>query len=317
MIRLPSFADLLAFDAAARHGALTRAAQELNVTQPAISRRIAQLEADIGCRLLDRSVRPIALTPEGQQLFDVLRGSLSRLETVVERLREQEESAAIEISAAPGIAAYWLVPRLNAMQSAFPDTKINVISQPYSAARRAGDIQIRFGDGEWPGLNVWSIIGETVFPVASPLLFQDRAPPSDIAGITQLTLLSLPPRAGSWYDWPAWLRSVGGAPGAAASRRLRAMVFDNYVLVVNAALAGQGACLSWDGLLDEFLDSGSLLRLGDAQSTSDQGYFITIAADEPPGSEARAVAEWLAAATTTPTARLRALPASAPPPQEG
>lgn len=311
MIRLPSFSDLLAFDAVARHGALTRAASELNVTQPAVSRRIAQLEADLGCALLDRSVRPLRLTPEGQELFDVLRASLSRLETTVERLRDHhDEPATVEISAAPGVASYWLIPRLNAMQRAFPETKIKVISQPYSAARRTGDVQLRFGDGRWPGLDVWSVIGETVFPVASPLLFQDHEPPEAVGEIAKLTLLSLPPRTGSWYDWPAWLRSAG----LPKPQRLKAMVFDNYVVVVNAALAGQGVCLAWDGLLDQFLDSGALIRLGDHQSSSDQGYFITVSEEEPEGSEARALAQWLATAETTPAPRLRPL---APPDNRG
>ena len=98
-MRLPSFSNLVAFDAVARRGTLSRAAEELNVSQPAISRRLAALEADIGKTLFDRRTKPLTLTAEGAELFEVLRSSLRRLEGVISRLRGAQDSNTVTISA--------------------------------------------------------------------------------------------------------------------------------------------------------------------------------------------------------------------------
>ena len=290
MTRLPAFSSLLAFDAVARHGTLTRAARELNVSQPAVSRRIALLESDLGCPLVDRSTRPAQLTNEGQSLFDVLRSGLSRLEVVVDRLRTGSDTDAVTISAGSGFAAYWLIPRLPAMQIAFPDVTIRIMSQAHSEETMSGDLQFRFGGGNWRNLETIKIMGEEVFPVASPMFIEGCAEPPALDNLARLKLLGLQDDAGHWYNWSTWFAEVGQS----VSRPLRSLDFDNYALMVNAALAGQGICLCWSGLLDEFLRSGGLVRLLDVSASSSRGYFVTHQSDLPPDSPARALAHWLA-----------------------
>jgi DNA-binding transcriptional LysR family regulator len=289
-MRLPSFSNLIAFDATARHGRLTSAAGELNVSQPAISRRIAALEADLGCALFDRKVKPLSLTRNGQQLFDVLRSGLSRLELVVERIRAEEGADAISVSAASGLAAYWLIPRLPEIQAAFPGLAIRIVSQSHTEEGMSGDLHIRFGDGDWPETTAVKILGEEVFPVASPVYLQGLSLPLSLPDLADALLLNMQSQRHNWYDWETWFSAAGAPTGAG----LRTVDFDTYVLLVSAALAGQGVCLCWSGLLDTFLTSGALVRLTDQSVSSARGYFVTYRSDLPPASPIRAVADWLA-----------------------
>jgi LysR family glycine cleavage system transcriptional activator len=282
LLRLPSFSNLIAFDAIARHGTLTRAAKELNVSQPAISRRLAALEADLGHALFDRRTKPLALTGSGKELFDVLRFGLSRLETVIRRLRSSSDFESVTISAGSGLAAYWLMPRLAKMQSAFPTLRLKIVSQSHQHEDDGtGDLQIRFGQGSWAGTEATKMLGEEVFAVCSPLYLGRRKIPFSL---DQLKV---------------------------AHRAPRILYFDSYPLVVGAALAGQGICLSWTGLLDGFLASGALVRLSPLSMPSPRGYFVTHEAGLPPNAHARAIARWLLNSAIQKDARQSVAPAKA------
>ncbi|MEM9631364.1 MAG: LysR substrate-binding domain-containing protein [Pseudomonadota bacterium] len=294
MSRLPPFSSLFAFDAVARHGTLTRAALELNVSQPAVSRRLAMLEEDLGCKVIDRSSRPLQLTAEGQDLYDVLRSGLARIEAVVERLRDAAASDSVSVSCGSGFAAYWLIPRLPELEQALPDTSIQIISQAHTDDTATADVQIRFGDGNWPGLEVGVVLGEDVFPVASPAYVERSGKQLTVDTLKAERLLGQHRDAGAWYNWETWFDAVG----APARSKLRTLDFDSYALMVNAALAGQGVCLCWAGLLDVFLDSGALVRLTDVSAGSGRGYFITFREEEAPDSPVRQVAEWMISSST-------------------
>lgn len=272
MLRLPSFSNLIAFDAVARHGTLTRAGVELNVSQPAISRRIAALEADLGRTLFNRSTKPLTLTKAGVELFEVLRSGLSRLESAIARIRHDTDVDTVTISAGSGFAAYWLIPRLPEMQAAFPRLRLRIVSQSHSEeVDTAGDLQVRFGDGVWDGVAVCKMFGEQVFPVCSPLYLERRRGRLTMAQLQAANLLDMKVTRQPWYDWISWFETVGVLPKAA----LDVVYFDSYPLVVSAALAGQGVCLGWAGLLDEFLASGALVRVTGHAATSSRGYFVT------------------------------------------
>jgi LysR family glycine cleavage system transcriptional activator len=290
LIRLPSFSNLIAFDAVARHGTVTRAAQELNVTQPAVSRRIAALEGDLGRPLFDRRTKPLTLTADGRELFEVLRTGLRHLEAAIARIRGAKESNAVTISAGSGLAAYWLIPRLPEMQAAFPNLVLRISSQTHNNEDDVtGDVQIRFGDGSWGGTVATKMFGEEVFPVCSPLHLERRRVPFSLDQLKKSRLLDMKVKSQPWYDWQAWFEALSSPPRST----LRVLYFDSYPLVVSAALAGQGVCLCWAGLLDAFLSSGALVRLSDRSVASARGYFIThdvnLARDVP----ARAIVQWL------------------------
>jgi len=126
--KLPSFSSLLAFDAAARHNSFTKAANDLNVSQPAISRRVSLLEDDLGVKLFDRSTKPMTITPTGDELFDILSSGLSRLEAKVDDIRSRSSNRKFTIIAFPGFLSYWLIPRLPYLRASFPDIDLRIIT---------------------------------------------------------------------------------------------------------------------------------------------------------------------------------------------
>ncbi len=289
MAALPPFADLLAFDAAARHGSFTRAARELNVTQPAISRRIAALEADLRLKLFDRATKPTRLTPEGRQLMETLRLSLSQIEATILELQRQSDSVRISISAAPGFLSFWLVPRLTALRSAFPDFEFSLMTGDQGSGEILSDIDIRFGDGNWPGRQSHIILSETVFAVCSPLFLASRTAPLEIATILEGPLLDLSDPLNRWYRWSTWLAALKQAPAG----KLNTLEFDSYSTLVSAALAGHGIALCWSGILDQYLETGSLLRISEHAAKSHRGYYVTTPMSTSRNAKLARVTSWL------------------------
>jgi LysR family glycine cleavage system transcriptional activator len=287
ILRYPSFTSLTAFDAAARLGSFTKAAQEQNVSQPAISRRVAMLEAELGRGLFDRSTKPMNLTPAGERLFDTLRTSFGRLQMVMDEIRAEGATPTVSISGGSGFSTYWLLPKLPALQEAHPDVKIRIVSETGESLYPTGDIQVRFGGGEWPGFTSTKVLGESVFPVCSPLYLKGRAPLFPVENLANERLLQFELGRLVWYDWPSWFDAIG----LAWSPKIATTNFNSYGVTVAAALAGSGICLSWGGLLDTFLDSGALVRVTDASASSERGYFLTYAEDLPEMSPTRMVAE--------------------------
>jgi len=289
---LPSFTHLLAFDAAGRLGTFTRAAAELRVTQPAISRRVAALEAYLGAVLFDRQTKPPQLTAPGQKLFEALRSGLSRLETVVQELRASAGDRSITISAGPGFAAFWLIPRLPQLQAAFPELTLRVLSGNHSDDATQGDLHIRWGDGRWPGLATAKILGEKVYVVGSPAYLRNRTVPLPLREIRAARLLHLLDDAPRWYDWSTWFEALG----APLRHPVRGLDFDSYANLAGAALAGHGLALCWDGLLDQYLASGALLRVSRDSVRSERGYFVTHRGNIEADSAIHRVWSWLGGA---------------------
>ncbi|GAA6191614.1 LysR substrate-binding domain-containing protein [Phaeobacter sp. NW0010-22] len=279
MERLPGFSGLTAFYAAARHGTLTAAAQELNVSQPAISRRIAALEADLDIPLFDRSRKPVRLTQAGRDLLKALHGGFGQIESAVAQIRQAAQGRVVTVTAPSGFVAFWLIPRLGELEDAFPDVTIRIISQEYGEAVRPGDVVIRFGlpeEGEETRL-----LGEAVFPVASPLYLAKRGMSGSEYDLSAMTLLTMETARSHWHDWPSWFRSAG----VERTKGNRVLDFNSYAMLVNAALAGQGVGLCWDGVLDSFLETGAMTRLQGPHAISTRGYFLMardgLAADRP------------------------------------
>ena len=275
---LPPFIDLLAFDAAARHGTFTRAAKDLDVSQPAISRRVAALEADLGVQLFLRDTRPLTLTEAGQRLFEVLRSGLSRLEMVVQDIRSSCGEKTITVTAGPGFSSFWLIPRLPELCAAFPEHDLRIMSGDRAYEAPEGDLHIRFGDGQWPAQEAVKILGEEVYAVCSPAYLQGRTAPLELELLKRERLLQLSDPLDRWYTWQSWFV----AAGSTSAMRPRTLDFDSYSLLIGAALAGQGIALCWSGLLDTYLGNGALVRVSAGAVKSARGYYATYAKTTPP-----------------------------------
>ncbi|WP_022705469.1 LysR family transcriptional regulator [Pseudorhodobacter ferrugineus] len=286
---LPSFSGLTAFYAAVRNGTLTGAAAELNVSQPAISRRIAALEADLGCRLFDRTHKPARLTEEGRVLLLALRSGFGQIEQAVDVLRQGVSKQTITISGPSGFVAFWLIPRLEDLKVAFPALTIRIMSHEQGEAMPTAEVSVRFGLPDPALPSETRILSEDVFPVANPLYLARKGMSASDVDYASLVLLTMQSGRRHWYDWPAWLEAAGKPKLESA----QFMDFNNYAMLVNAAMAGQGVCLSWAGLLDSFLESGALVRIAGPSVTSQRGYFVAARDGHAARPDVIAVLGWI------------------------
>lgn len=289
MERLPPFSGLTAFYAAARHGTLTAAAAELNVSQPAVSRRIASLEEDLGCTLFDRSHKPVRMTQYGRDLLKALHGGFGQIEAAVAQIRQKAEQRVVTISAPSGFVGFWLIPHLGELEDSFPELTIRIISREYGETQRPGDILIRFGLPDDGVQGEQRLLGDDVYPVASPLYLERRKMSSGQYDINQMTLLTMEAASTHWHDWPGWFENAGQA----VPRKARTLDFNSYAMVVNAGLAGQGVCLCWDGVLDSFLETGALQRLRGPAVISARGYFAAARDGLAAGEDVQKILGWI------------------------
>src|SRR5437868_11287198 len=180
--RLPPLNALKAFEAAARHESFTRAAQELCVTQGAVSHQVKALEEELGVKLFNRERQRLLITEAGREYLNVVRDALDRIAVGTERLVQRQRSGALTISTSPDFAAKWLVHRLGRFAEAHPDIDLRVSAMMHHVdfAREDVDIAVRHGDGHWPGLHVTHLCPEHLFAVCSPKLAAGLRRPNDL-----------------------------------------------------------------------------------------------------------------------------------------
>ncbi len=258
--RLPSLNGLRAFEAAARHLSLTKAARELNVTPAAVSHQIKALEADLGVALLRRVKGEFVLSEAAQTALPTLRAGFDQIAEAARRLRSDQAGRFLTISVGPTFAATWLVRRLGRFKGAFPeiDVRLDTTDQLAQFARDGVDVGIRFGRGEYPGLQAIRLFDEEIYPVCSPELVKRGPPlarPSDLAAHILLHVEWVPNKGGETLDWEMWLRAAG-AQGVDHTRGPR---FSHSSMALQAAAEGQGVALGSRSLASDELEAGRLV----------------------------------------------------------
>src|ERR1700680_4990553 len=200
---LPPLNALRSFDAAARHQSFTRAAEELCVTQGAVSHSVKALETELGLQLFKRERNGLVITDAGRDYLAVVRDVFERLELGTDRLLQRQRSGTITVSTSPDFAAKWLVSRLGRFAEAHPETELKVSATMHHVdfAREDADLAIRHGVGDWAGLDAVNLCFEELFPVCSPALLRSRRGIHNPEAVLQLPLLHLDDRR----DWSRWL----------------------------------------------------------------------------------------------------------------
>lgn len=289
---LPPLNGLRAFEAAARHLSFTRAAQELNVTQAAVSHQVALLEARLGVRLFRRRNRALMLTDAGQGLFPPLRDALDRIAGAVERVRPERGRRAFTVSLITSFAAKWLVPRISRFQERHPDVDVRVgaTERLVDFVADGVDVAVRGGAGRWPGVRAELIAAETVVPVCSPRLLEGAAPlraPSDLARVTLLHDENQPVEA--FPGWAGWLEAAG-AGGVDAGRGPR---FSHTYMAINEAIAGRGVALGHSWLIADDVAAGLLVRPFDLVLPAGFSYYLACAEGAVGQPRVRAFRDWI------------------------
>ncbi|MQM38794.1 Glycine cleavage system transcriptional activator [wastewater metagenome] len=292
---LPAFTALVAFEAAGRHLNFTRAAQELGISQAAVSRQIHRLEAEAGTALFRRLHRAVALTDAGAELHRSVSGGFDDIATAVTRIRRERRP--VGVAANNAVAFYWLRPRITAFRHAHPDIELAVFASDTDLPLDGEevDLAVRYGSGHWPDTEAVALFGETLFPVCSPDYLADAPPldtPRDLLGHA---LLYMRPHGRDWVTWTEWL----AAQGVDAAERLPSgLTFDSYPVLLQAALDGHGVAIGTAHLLDPLLDSGALVRPLAGTYRTGRGYYLVQPAGGPRNADTRRVAHWLRGTAT-------------------
>jgi LysR family glycine cleavage system transcriptional activator len=296
---LPPLEFLVAFEAAARLGSFTAAAEELNLTQAAVSRQIRLLEGNLGRSLFTRAHRAVRLTPEGRDFQHTVSLALSHVANAARGLRAAEENAQLTVAADQSVAALWLLPRLESFQGAHGDIDLRLISSDVEADCLAEevDVAIVHGDGSWPGYEAALLLDEEVFPVCSPAYLDSHGAIARPADLIARVLIDLDDDHWNWINWRVWLTEqtvdlpqsgTGDRPGG-----LRRLVINSYPLIVQAARDGLGVALGWKHLVDEPLAAGALVRPLEQMIRTEFGYYLLVRQDRKASPQAEAFRDWL------------------------
>jgi LysR family glycine cleavage system transcriptional activator len=298
---LPPLNSLRVFEAAARHLSFTKAAEELHVTPGAVSQQIKALEDYIGAPVFRRHKRALLLTDEAQASLPVLREGFDRLADAARLLSSRADSGKLTVSAAPSLAAKWLVPRLDSFHEMHPevDVWISADMDVVDFSVDDVDVAIRYGPGGYENLVVEHLMAETIVPVCSPRLLLGDKPLKTPADLAEHTLLhdGSPDRDDSCPTWPMWLKAAGVTSVDGA----RGPKFNQSSLVIEAAVAGKGIALAKAQLALADLEAARLVVPFDMSSPSAFGYYIVHPHSRSTSPAVKAFKAWLhAEATDTP-----------------
>jgi DNA-binding transcriptional LysR family regulator len=286
---LPSLNALAAFEAAARHLSLTRAAAELNVTPGAVSKQVKALEEEIGRALFIRLHRALQLTPAGEAVFRSLRESFERLAASWHGVRSDNAIRTVSIGTTAAFAQLWLMPRLGAFWTAHQDIVIDhMISDRLQDLQRPDvDLRVRYGGGQWPGEQASKLFDDEIVAVASPA-FLSRTRIGSTRDITGHPLLSVEGVDWTWTTWADFLREIG-----IAGKKLNVRRFNSYVIALQAAQDGQGLALGWLSLVRPLIAKRSLKQVTRARIMAPGSFYLTWSLERELSPESAALRDWL------------------------
>lgn len=249
--RLPPLNALKTFEAAARHESFTRAADELCVTQGAVSQQVKALEAELAIKLFNRERQRLVITEAGRDYLTVIRDALDRIAVGTEKLLQRQNAGVLTVSTSPDFASKWLVHRLGHFAEAHAgiDLRVSATLHHVDFAREEVDLAVRHGDGNWPGLDAVKLCSEQLFAVCSPKLLSGRRRPSRTAEILKLPLIHTESRT----DWTRWLQ----AAGLADAQVTHGPVLNRASMAIDAAINGQGIALARTTLRPSTLSMGA------------------------------------------------------------
>ena len=265
---LPSLNAIRVFDAAARHENFSRAAEELSVTQSAVSRQVQLLEEQLGRQLFERRGPRLVLTETGRSYHAVVEEGLSLIRRGTARLLRTRPNPLLTVSVLPSFAAKWLAPRLRAFEASCPEIELRLaLSYRVVDFNDAADVDvaIRYGRGQWPGVHAEAIIQDQIFPVCSPAVAARLRSPEDLRD--EQLLLDNP----IFDEWGLWADSAGVDLDATRTRALT----DDFNIQLQIATEGQGVALARGLLVADDLRAGRLVAPFELAVTgSVQYYFV-------------------------------------------
>ncbi len=285
--RLPSLNALRAFEAAARHLSFTRAAEELHVTQAAISHQVKALEEHLGRKLFRRLNRALLLTDDGQAYLPSVSRAFTLLNDATSDLLTTQAPGPLTVSALPSFAARWLVPRLGRFRQIRPDIDLRIDPSAALSDFAGGDVDvgIRYGRGKYPGMRADWLMTEDIFPVCSPALLEGPHPLQDPGDLEHQVLL----HDDGHGDWRTWLL----AAGADRVDATRGPIFTDSSMLIQAAMAAQGVALARGVLAADELAAGRLVRPFTLSLPTEYAYYLVCPINTAEQPKIAAFRDWL------------------------
>ncbi len=290
---LPPLDLLVGFEAAARHLSFTKAGEELFLTQSAFSRQMKELEDGLGVALFHRRHRALALTEAGQQFYAVAAQVITTMRTATERLRAQAgRKRPLSLTTTHSCASLWLIPRLAGFTRTHPgvDVRITAETRVQDLDRDGLDIAIRHGPASLAGPDAIKLMGEKVFPVASPKLLK-RLPLKKPADLARHVLLQYddPDMRHPWLHWKTWLE----VERLSDLRPAGTLVFSGYEQIIPAALEGHGVALGRSPLVRDLIESGRLVAPFSSTADPARAYFAIVSQSAAARPEVADFVAWL------------------------
>ena len=270
--RLPPLEPLVAFEAAARLLSFTRAAEELHLSQAAISQQIRSLEAKLQVKLFSRSHRAVQLTNEGREYLHTVAAILKQLAGATMDIQNVEFNQQLVFGCDQSFATQWLSPRISELRSLLPEVSLRIVASDNYDESLGPEVQaaVLHGDGDWAGFISQRLFDEEVFPVCSPDYPHHQAQQDWVSWLLEAQLIDLADNHWNWMSWRLWL---GGndIDEPLANRNLQ---INSYPMVIDAACAGEGVALGWRGLVDDLITSGKLIRPVQQSLQTEFGYYF-------------------------------------------
>ncbi|MBA1320366.1 LysR substrate-binding domain-containing protein [Pseudomonas plecoglossicida] len=285
---VPSMTALQCFEAAARHLSFTRAAEELHLTQSAVSKQVAQLEEMLHHHLFLRIRRRLQLTPAGSLYLAEVNKILTQVDMSSRYiLTYGEQTEILKVATQPSFGVRWLIPHLKGFGKRYPNIHLDIRNEmePFALLQGSADVVFFFGQGTWPGATCVQLFDEEVVPVCAPELLQGREL-SDASALAELVLMQSTSRPEAWHEW--FLEQ-----GLHTDNSYHGPRFDTFYMALSAAQAGCGVALVPRYLAEKELAEGSLVIAWQHAMRSNGAHYLAYAEHAAEVPKVRALVEWI------------------------
>ena len=282
---------LMVFEAAARQGSFTRAAQEMNVQQPAVSASIRQLEEALGVRLFRREHKRVELTEAGRKLAADVTGALDRILVSAQSIQQKSRLEHVTLNASSAFNYYWLMPRLADLHARHPglDLRLQNSDREPDIDAEGISLAIRRGDGNWPGCEAALIAPERIYPIASPQVMRAAVNLKTVPNLLHERLIHLEEPVRERPSWRDWFR-YHHIPDREPQAGLR---LNDYALVLQAAMAGEGFAFGWHHVCQGLVRRGLLAAREDWAWETGVGFWLVWSKHTALTPQAGQVRDWI------------------------
>jgi len=289
--KIPPPNHLVTFEAAGRCLNFTKAAEELNVSRVSVSQQIKALEERLGVKLFLRTHKTLKLTSPGKRYFNTVSNALNAILESTTEIQNGRTANSLTVTTTSGFSAFWLLPRIGKFRTLHPniDIRLLVSDMNIDFDNEDVDLGVRYGDGEWPGLDSLALFRERIFPVCSPTYLEGRKPPNSAQDIMKETLINLDGAYDLQTGWLHWFEANGLKPDNLSY----ALSVNTYTNLVQAALDGQGIALLGPPLNEQHLADGSLLKFMDSTAVERRAFYVVTPKHTKSSVEIGCFIDWL------------------------